>query len=110
MANFRLILVRPMRQPLTIAMLISATLAFGACEKRTAKFRVHDKVTVKLTETRGEVVLRQQPFVEDMYFLKVPGKTSALDKDHSYWWSYYGDEPDWHVEGPYHEDDLVATR
>lgn len=98
-----------MRHYVSIATVAFIALALCACEKRNAKFRVHDKVTVKLTDTRGEVVLRQQPFVEDMYFLKVPGKKSALDREHANWW-YHGDEPDWHIEGPYHEDDLVATR
>jgi hypothetical protein len=93
----------------TIAILICATIGLSGCEKRTAKFRVHDKVTVTLTDTRGEVVLRQQPFADDMYFIKVPGKKSALDREHPNWW-FYGDDPDWHIEGPYHEADLVATR
>jgi hypothetical protein len=98
-----------------LTLLTCAVLVLSACEKRTAKFRVHDKVKVKLTDTRGEVVLREQPFVDDLYFLKVAGRKSALDRS----WLYMGfnssiyaypGEPDWHIEGPYYDTDLEATQ
>jgi hypothetical protein len=104
-----------MRSHVIFIILICASLAFPACEKRSAKFRVHDKVIVKISGTRGEVILREQPFVDDLYFLKVAGKKSALDKS----WLHFGDgtspdayqgEPDWHIEGPYYDTDLAATK
>jgi hypothetical protein len=49
---------------------------FGAgCEKPTAKFRAGDKVRVNAhPETKGVVMLRNGPFKDDLYYLKVPGR------------------------------------
>jgi hypothetical protein len=88
---------------------IAIAAMIASCEKRSTKFRAHDKVTVKLTETTGEVVLRMQPFADDLYYIKVPGKKSALSREYPDWW-YYGRDSDWHIEGPYHYTDLQTAR
>jgi hypothetical protein len=87
---------------------ITAAAMLSACEKPTAKFHPGDKVKVKLTDTTGVIAVRLSPFVDDLYYLKVPGKQSALDPQH---WFYYGpDEPNWHIDGPYYDTDLQASR
>jgi hypothetical protein len=72
-----------------------------SCEKRTAKFRVHDKVKVKLTDTKGEVALRMQPFVDDLYYLKVRESSWKFDLTFPSWYdpAKYEPNPGWHFEG-----------
>src|SRR4051812_7120262 len=95
----------------SLSLLAAVAVTLFGCEKPKAEFRVHDKVIVKLTDTTGEVVLRMKPFVDDLYYLKVPGKKSSLDREHTEWWWWYRvDGPEWHIEGPYHYTDLQASR
>jgi hypothetical protein len=79
--------------------------ALAACEKPTAKFRPGDKVKVKLTDTTGVIAQRLSPFVEDLYYVKAPGKQSAMDPDN--WFLWGPNEPNWHYEGPYRDSELV---
>jgi predicted transcriptional regulator len=107
---------------LILVMAVCATLA--ACEKPTAKFHPGDKVKVKITETKGVVALRLSPYVDDLYYLKVPGSFSfrtILDDQYarkSYDdfspkfrnWVYPEYGRDWHLEGPYYDTDLALTK
>ena len=99
------------RTLIKIILLALASVA-PSCDKPTAKFRVHDKVTVKLTDTKGEVALRMQPFADDLYYLKVPGSPWKFDRAFPSWYDPSKNEPDpgWHFEGPYHDTDLQAAR
>ena len=90
---------------LLITVAVCASLA--ACEKRTAKFHVGDRVVVKAhPETKGVVTLRSSPFVDDLYYVRVTG---APDDRVSTWiptaepWSR---SDHWHLEGPYYENQV----
>jgi hypothetical protein len=89
-------------------LLAGVALSLAACDKSSTKFRVGDKVRLKLDRSRqGVVWLRMSPFVDDQYYLKVPGKKSDLTHE-----TAYGNEPPWWIDGPYGDIDLelVARR
>jgi hypothetical protein len=96
-----------------VRLLLAVTICAGvvACEKSTAKFHVGDRVVVKAhPETKGVVTMRNSPFVDDLYYLRVAG---APDHRASTWiptrepWSR---SDHWHVEGPYYESQLELER
>jgi hypothetical protein len=97
-----------MRQ-LILVIAVCSTLA--ACEKPTAKFHPGDKVFVKLSpDTKGVVAARISPFVDDLYYLKVPGDERVL-YPRGEWDKWTGwDERPWHYEGPYCDTDLALTK
>jgi hypothetical protein len=94
---------------LVIAVTVFASLA--ACDKPTAKFHVGDRVVVKAhPKTKGVVTIRNSPFVDDLYYIRVAG---APDDRASTWiptkepWSR---SKQWHLEGPYYESQLELDR
>jgi|ERR1044072_3193818 hypothetical protein len=103
-------------------------LALTACEDH-AKFHLGDHVKVKLGNTEGIVVVHLRPYVDDLYYLKVPGGSNALDltTDDASLMMYlrqYGvtevtpetrkllDAPGerWHYEGPYYDGQLEIVK
>ena len=90
--------------------MIIAIAMFPSCEKPTAKFPPGEKVRVKLTDTMGVIAVRLSPAVDDLYYLKVSGKRSALDKREWFYKWYEADEQNWHIEGPYYDSDLQVSR
>jgi hypothetical protein len=98
-----------LRMKSAILVAVSAAM-FPSCEKPTARFHPGEKVRVKLTNTTGVIAVRLSPSVEDLYYLKVPGKQSALDKREWFYQWYEANEPSWHIEGPYYDTDLQVSR
>jgi len=96
-------LVRPMRVLLSI---IIAVATMNSCEKPTARFHPGDKVRVKLSGTEGI----NSPFVDDLYYLQVPGDERVRYPPHTWDGWYTGDLKPWHYEGPYYESDLVLAK
>ncbi len=90
-------------------LMIIATAMFASCD-RPARFRIGDKVKVKLTDTTGVIAARNRLSGDDAYFLNVPGKRSALDKRESFFlWYATADEANWHTEGPYYDTELQVS-
>ena len=104
--NSRLDLIHSLMKPTLIAPAMFATLS--ACEKPTAKFRPGDKVRVKLTDTKGVVAARLSPFVDDQYYLKVPGNERNSHREYLYCQSAF--VRPWHYEGPYLDTELEVAK
>ena len=85
-----------------LAVLALATcLVVCGCEKPSAKFHPGDRVVVKAhPETKGGVLLRASPFIDDLYYLRVAGPP---DSRTSTWIVSSSDKVSkhWHLEGPY---------
>jgi hypothetical protein len=89
---------------------LAACSALAACEKPSAKFRSGDQVTVKLSpDTKGVIVARLSPFVDDFYYLRVPGAEKDLHPGYDIEYPNWHPRQNWHLEGPYYDTDLELT-
>jgi hypothetical protein len=89
-----------------IAFAAAAALALSACDMgRRAKFKPGDRVIRKLTSERAVVYAHFRPFADDIYWLKMPGRV-AFGAAGPWFASKKGD---WHLDGPFYEDDLVLA-
>jgi hypothetical protein len=92
---------------ISIAVAAAAALALSACDMgHRAKFKPGDHVIRKLTSERGVVCAHFRPFVDDIYWLKLPGRVDINAVGH--WFA--SKEGDYHIDGPYYENDLVLAR
>src|SRR3954468_11347477 len=89
-----------------LILVVTLCAVLAACDKRTAKFRVGDKVVVKYdATTKGVIVSRNSPFVDDLYYLRVAGPPD----DNSKTWIMTAEgkvSKEWHLQGPYGEEQL----
>jgi hypothetical protein len=118
-----------MRPFLVIFLAASALCAFESCDHRAApKFRVGDKVRVKLTREEGTVSLWTRFFRDDRYLVRLPGsenvRTPVRDPDPEFdaaWAAWaatqYGPavftqapKISSHDEGPFYDTELERMR
>jgi len=111
----------------TLILTLAVCLALAACDKKpSAKFHPGDRVVVKLNrDKKGVVYVRHRFFVDDLYYLAVPGKPDSVEKPYfhsngeywatddvsphakaAFWW---GKAEPWHTEGPYYDTDLLLA-
>jgi hypothetical protein len=85
-----------------IAVVTAAAFAFSGCDMgHRAKFKPGDHVIRKLTSERAVVYAHLRLFADDIYWLKLPGWV-----DDPWFASKKGN---WHIDGPYYENDLVLA-
>ncbi|MFZ1218414.1 MAG: hypothetical protein WAO00_03935 [Chthoniobacterales bacterium] len=89
-------------------MLALVLFALSGCDSHTAKFKAGDHVIRKLTGRQAVVWWRARPFAEDVYFLKVRDEAGEIT-DTAYYAKITGKPRNWHLDGPYHEDDLLLA-
>ena len=117
-----------MRPPLVIFLAATALWAFASCDHRPApKFRVGDKVRVKLTREEGTVSLWTRFFRDDRYLVRLPGSEDVLtpvrapDPEFDAAWAAYAaryapavftqaPKISSHDEGPFYDTELERVR
>jgi hypothetical protein len=93
----------------TKAILVALIVAgVSSCEWHTPKFNAGDRVVRKLTGREGVVWLRVRASSDDVYFLRVRDQQDEIT-DSQYNAFVTGKPRDWHLDGPYHEDDLLPA-
>jgi hypothetical protein len=114
-----------MRPFVVIFLAASALWAFASCDHRPApKFRVGDKVRVKLTREEGTISLWTRFLRDDRYLVRLPGsedvRTPVRDPDPEFdaaWAAQYGlavstqaPKISSHDEGPFYDTELERVR
>src|SRR6478672_4704458 len=89
-----------------IAVAAAAALALNACDMgHHAKLKPGDHVVRKLTSEKAVVYAHFRPFADDIYWLKLPGRVGWEAAGPS----FSSKKGDWHLDGPFYEDDLVLA-
>jgi hypothetical protein len=86
-----------------IAVAAAVALSLSACDMgHRAKFKPGDRVMRKLTSERAIVYAHFRPFADDIYWLKLPRYVRGEP--------WFGSQKgNWHLDGPFYEDDLVLA-
>ena len=89
----------------SLVVLLAATLVIGltSCEKAPPpKFKAGDKVKT-IMGAEGVVCLRTRFFVDDIYYVRLPGPDPEAASLYPGWW---GAKQPYHYSGPYDAADL----
>jgi hypothetical protein len=87
---------------LIVTWVLASTLLIGCEKSPPPKFRVGDKVKT-IMGAEGVVCTRTRFFVDDVYYIKVPGPDPEIAAKYPWWWPA---KQSYHYSGPYDAADL----